>query len=87
MSEYVSSSMMEFLGWISSRRRTYVEVMEAWQSTCPRLTVWEDALTDGLIQIEDTLQQTEVTLTFRGRAILDGKDRDKLEGTRGASGD
>jgi hypothetical protein len=62
--------MMEFLGWISTRRRTYDEAMEAWQSTCPRHTVWEDALSDGLIQIEDTLQQTEVTLTPRGEAVL-----------------
>jgi hypothetical protein len=73
---------MEFLGWISTRRRTYDEAMEAWQSTCPRHTVWEDALTDGLIQIEDTLQQAEVTLTPRGKAVLSGKDRDKLEDTR-----
>jgi len=77
MSDYVNPSMIEFLGWISSRRRTYVEAMEAWQSTCPRHTIWEDALTYGLIQIESTLQQNEVTLTPRGRAILDGKHDDK----------
>jgi len=70
--------MIEFLGWISSRRRTYVEAMEAWKSTCPRHTVWEDALRDGLIQVEGTLQRSEVTLTSRGRAILDGKHHDKL---------
>jgi hypothetical protein len=26
-------------------------VIETWQSTCPRLTVWEDALADGLVRI------------------------------------
>jgi hypothetical protein len=63
----------EFLTWISSRCRTYAEAMEAWRSTCPRHTVWEDALLDGLIQIESdgTRQQPEVTLTARGRAILE----------------
>ena len=43
---------LEFLTWISIRLRTYAETMEAWRSTCPRNTVWEDALIDGLIQIE-----------------------------------
>ena len=87
MSEYISQTMIEFLGWISSRRRTYVEAMEAWKSTCPRHTVWEDALTDGLIQIEGPLQQSAVTLTPRGRAILDGKHPDKLKEAGDASGD
>jgi hypothetical protein len=43
--------MLEFLSWISSRRRTYAEAMNAWQSTCPRHTIWEDAIIDGLIQL------------------------------------
>ena len=77
MFEYVNTAMIEFLAWISVRRRTYAEAMEAWQSTCPRHTVWEDALTDGLIQFEGTLQQSDVTLTPRGRAILEEKHRDK----------
>jgi hypothetical protein len=68
--EPVSLLMREFLAWISSRPRTYAEAMEAWRSTCPRQTVWEDALTDGLIQIGGTFHQSEVTLTPRGRAIL-----------------
>jgi hypothetical protein len=73
MPETVSLLTFEFLTWISSRRRTYGEAMEAWRSTCPRHTVWEDALLDGLIQIESdgTRQQPEVTLTVRGRAILE----------------
>jgi len=67
--------MLEFLDWVSSRRRTYAEAMEAWRSTCPRHTVWEDALLGGLIQLEggDTDQHPEVVLTPRGRAVLDGE--------------
>jgi hypothetical protein len=73
MPEPVSPSMLEFLGWVSDRRRTYDEAMAAWQSTCPRHTVWEDALTDGLIRVggDGSLHNSEVTLTSRGRAILD----------------
>ena len=71
----VSLLRLEFLTWISIRLRTYAETMEAWRSTCPRNTVWEDALIDGLIQIESggAMNQSEVTLTPRGRAMLDGR--------------
>ncbi len=78
MPEPVSLLTREFLVWISSRRRTYAEAMEGWRSTCPRQTVWEDALADGLIQIESggALRQSEVTLTPRGRSVLDGSRGD-----------
>jgi hypothetical protein len=71
----VSLSVMEFLTWVSLRPRTYGEAMESWRSTCPRLSTWEDALADGLIQVESgsTLDQSKVTLTARGRALLDEK--------------
>jgi hypothetical protein len=76
MSESVNLLMLEFLAWISSRRRTYADVMEAWQTTCPRHTVWEDAMIDGYVQLDrrDTLRDPEVTLTARGIALLDGEN-------------
>jgi hypothetical protein len=76
MSESVNLLMLEFLAWISSRPRTYADVMEAWQTTCPRHTVWEDAMIDGYVQLNrrDTLRDPEVTLTPRGMALLDGKN-------------
>ncbi len=76
MSDSVNLLMLEFLAWISSRRRTYADVMEAWQTTCPRHTVWEDAMIDGYIQLNrrDTLRDPEVTLTPRGLALLNGNN-------------
>jgi hypothetical protein len=64
--------LIEFLAWIADRRRTYADAMEAWRSNCPRHTVWEDALADGLIQFqgEGTVRNYEVILTARGHAIL-----------------
>jgi len=77
MPEPTSLLTLEFLAWIAGRRRTYAEAMEAWRSTCPRHTVWEDALVDGLIQVEAGARrdQSQVTLTPRGRALLDGSSR------------
>jgi hypothetical protein len=73
MSAPVALLLIQFLHSVSSRRRTYAEAMDAWRSSCPRLTVWQDALLDGLIEVETggPLRQAEVALTPRGRAILD----------------
>jgi hypothetical protein len=78
VSQPIDPLMFEFLTWVSSRRRTYAEAMEAWQTTCPRHPVWEDAIVDGLIRIENRgpLPEPEVTLTSRGRTLLD-KDRSR----------
>jgi hypothetical protein len=66
--------MLEFLSWISDHRRTYAETMYAWQSTCPRQTIWEDPIIDGLIQLNGagTGHDPEVKLTPRGKAYLNG---------------
>ena len=61
---------VELLSWLASRTRTYDEAIEAWHSHCPRLTVWEDALIEGLIRIERANGNSTVALTGRGRATL-----------------
>jgi hypothetical protein len=85
MPDPASLAMIEFLTWVSSRRRTYAEAMEAWRSTCPRHTVWEDALADALIRFEGgkTLREYEVVLTPRGESIL-GASRGERAGEREA---
>ena len=67
--------MMEFLSWIGSRPRTYSETMEAWQSTCPRHTIWEDAVIGGYVQLsrETAERDPEIRLTESGFALLSGK--------------
>ena len=76
MSESGNLLMLEFLSWVSSRRRTYADAMEAWQSHCPRQTIWEDAMIAGYIQLNrhKTLQDPEVILTAIGRDLLNGKN-------------
>jgi hypothetical protein len=61
--------MLQFLAWVADRPRTHADVMEAWRSTCPRMTVWEDAVIDGLVRLENGGYRT-VTLTPRGRALM-----------------
>lgn len=68
---------LQFLAWVADRPRTYAETMEAWRSTCPRLSVWEDAVIDGLVRCEGG-RQGAVTLTPRGRAALAGAGNEEL---------
>ena len=74
MSETTSPAVRELLAWIDRRPRTYGQVLEAWRSTCPRLTAWEDALLAGLVSVERgaSLDEGRVALTGRGYAVLAG---------------
>jgi hypothetical protein len=66
MPRSVSAPTLELLAWIDRDRRSYAETMDAWRSHCPRLTIWEDALGDGLVRVI----RREVVLTPRGRELL-----------------
>jgi hypothetical protein len=70
MSEPASLIMLQFLSWVADRPRTYPETMDAWHSTCPRLSVWEDAIIDGLVRLDNGAGRA-VTLTPRGCAMLE----------------
>lgn len=69
-------AMREFLRWVSERPRTYRDAMDAWKSSCPRLTVWEDALHEGFIRIEPASPGNEaaVLLTEAGSAAIRSRD-------------
>lgn len=70
-----SLAMLQFLAWVADRQRNHADVMDAWQSSCPRLSVWEDAVIDGYAQFAGDAARN-VVLTPRGRAVLDGVARD-----------
>jgi len=56
--------------------------MDAWRTTCPRHSAWEDALLDGLIEVTenaDALQPSMVVVTRRGRAVLETTSRSNSE--------
>jgi len=64
----ISLLTIQFLAWLAERPRPYADVMEAWRSSCPRLTVWEDSVTDDLVRCD---RDRLVSLTPRGRAALE----------------
>jgi hypothetical protein len=68
----MDSLTLQFLAWVSERPRTYRDVMEAWRTSCPRMTIWEDAVSEGLVHLNGggTMAARFVSLTPRGRARL-----------------
>lgn len=72
MPQPITSSHRQLLEWIAARPRTYAEVMDAWRSTCPRLTIWEDVLDAGYVRIETNgrdLRSAAVSLTAAGESV------------------
>ena len=68
MSEPASLIMVQFLAWVADRPRTREQAAEAWHS-CPHISVWEDAIVEGLVSTQNDGRRT-IALTPRGRAVL-----------------
>ena len=43
------SLILDLLEWVDLRPRTYTEALAAWRTSCPRLTIWEDANDAGFL--------------------------------------
>ena len=66
---------LELLDWISRGARSYPEAIEVWQTHCPRHSVWEDALADGLVRVVRSGSVSQVALTREGEAALSSAAR------------
>ena len=69
MSDSPSLIMIQFLSWVADRPRRYAETMDAWRTSCPRLSVWEDAVIADLVRLVGEGGRA-VRLTDRGAALL-----------------
>lgn len=65
----IDALILQFLQWVDSQTPTQAEVLDAWQSSCPRLTVWEDAMIEELVAFDGS-RARHVVLTERGRERL-----------------
>jgi hypothetical protein len=61
--------VLDFLEWLALKPRPYAEVMATWRTSCPRLTVWEDAVDAGLVRRTMQPGRAEmIELTDAGRS-------------------
>jgi hypothetical protein len=71
MTDSVEPLILDLLEWLSSRERSYAEVMDAWRTSCPRLPVWEDANDRGLVERERANGRSIVRVSPKGLALLE----------------
>jgi hypothetical protein len=64
--------VLDFVEWIAREPRAYAEVLDAWRTSCPRLTVWEDAIDRGLVMRKPVAgeSRTQVEVTAAGERFL-----------------
>ncbi len=72
----VEPLVLDLVQWIEKEPRPYLDVMEAWKTSCPRLTVWEDAIDLGYLERKkDAECGRRVYVTQQGRDFLKQKGR------------
>jgi hypothetical protein len=77
MSKILDSLILDLVEWVAKEPRTYAEVIDAWRTSCPRLTVWEDAVDRGYLvrELADS-KILHVSVTPAGRQFLADNKRD-----------
>ncbi|WP_046866656.1 hypothetical protein [Microvirga massiliensis] len=70
MSDELDPLVRDLVEWLANEPRRYREMMEAWRTSCPRLTVWEEALDRDFLERRVVEGQAFVFVTDRGEAFL-----------------
>jgi hypothetical protein len=70
MDRITAPLVLDLVASVAARPRPYAEVMAAWRTSCPRLTVWEDAVDAGFVACRTEGGVLVVAATEAGRAAL-----------------
>jgi len=71
MTNTLSPLVLDLIEWVAREPRDYADVIDAWRTSCPRLTVWEDAVDGGFIKCRTVPgQPLSVVVTDDGLHLL-----------------
>ena len=70
MADNADPLVLDFVEWIAREPRSYSEVIATWRTSCPRLTIWEDAVDRGYVARRPTVEGLRVTVTEGGARFL-----------------
>jgi hypothetical protein len=71
MTATTDALVLDLVEWIGREPRLYSEVIETWRTSCPRLTIWEDAVDRGYVARRSvTGQGVHVAITASGEKFL-----------------
>jgi hypothetical protein len=70
-SQNLDPLILDLLQWIAREPRSYTDVLDAWRTSCPRLTVWEDCVDRGFATRVNIIGHSPVVqLTTAGLSFL-----------------
>ena len=76
MADDANPLVLDFVEWIAREPRLYSEVMATWRTSCPRLTIWEDAVDRGFVTRESVAGAgVRVAITEGGEKFLRANGR------------
>ena len=71
MADSTDPLVLDLVEWIAREPRLYSEVIETWRTSCPRLTIWEDAVDRGYVARETFAGAgVRVAVTEGGATVL-----------------
>ena len=71
MSETLEPLIADLVAFVAKEDRDYLELMDSWRTSCPRLPVWEEANARGLVtRVRGADGVALVRVTEAGRALL-----------------
>jgi hypothetical protein len=71
MTTTTDALVLDLVEWIGREPRLYSEVIETWRTSCPRLTIWEDAVDRGYVARQPVAGQgVRVAITDSGAKFL-----------------
>ena len=74
MAETVEPLILDLVEWVAKAPRPYSEVMDAWRTSCPRLTVWEDAVDRGYL-VRERMEGGHITVRVTPKGLKFLADR------------
>ncbi len=85
MTNALDPLILDLVEWVAREPRSYHDVMDAWRTSCPRLTVWEDAVERGyLVRQPSAAGPVTVAITNAGRVWLRASGRGDALASRSA---
>ena len=75
MNPITDALVLDLVEWIAREPRPYADVLDAWRTSCPRLTIWEEAVERGFVERRRVDREMLVSASTAGRAFLHAHGR------------
>ena len=73
----------DLVEWVAREPRAYADVIDAWRTSCPRLTVWEEACERGFVTRRFVAGEgASVHVTEAGKRFLATRDSPLVHDTQ-----